>query len=224
VNAARPLSEQPALKVNQVGAGLLNLTNSLDAPLRFNPISVSFTKNDQAFEVANLSATAASYHFSVEAKEGTAPSLSAQQLDLGPSATASLTLTLDLDAAQPGTYSGVVLAQAGVGPIERLPYWFGKAKANAKEIQILDQTTTGRPAIVQQDLVFFRLLDENGIALTIKPRVNVVAGSVQVREVQDRDFDVAGSFGLDMILGRGTNIVEIDAGNGLVRRLTFTGR
>lgn len=223
VNAARPLFEQPELTVAQVGGGFLSLTNSLDATLRFNPISISFSKNDQSIEVASLSSTAARYRISVEPKEGTAPRISASQFDLEPNATASLMLSLDLAAAQPGAYSGVILVQAEGGAAMRVPYWFGKAKANAKEIQIVDKTDTARSLTVQQDLVFFRLLDENGVALTTKPRVNVIAGTVEIREVQDRDFDIAGAFGLEMILGRGTNTIEIDAGNGLVQRLSFTG-
>lgn len=224
VNAARPLAEQPLLTVAHVGGGMLNLTNSLDAPLRFNPISISFSKNDQAVEVGNLRSTAALYRVSVEPKEGTAPKLSLNQLDLAANSTASLTLTLDLASAQPGAYSGVILIQAEGGPAMRVPYWFGKAKADATRIQTLDQTTTASSGTVQQDLLFIRLLDENGIALTTKPRVNVISGAVQIREVQDRDFDVAGSFGVDMILGRGANIIEVDAGSGLTQRFGFTGR
>ena len=192
--------------------------------LRFNPISISFSRNDQSIEVASLSSTAASYRISVEPREGTAPSISTSQLDLAPKATANLMLSLDLAGAQPGAYSGVILVQSEGGTAMRVPYWFGKAMANAKEIQIVDTTTSARALTIQQDLVFFRLLDENGVALTTKPRVNVIAGTVQVREVQDRDFDIAGAFGVEMILGRGTNTIEIDAGNGLVQRVSFMGQ
>ncbi|WP_031499492.1 S8 family serine peptidase [Bryobacter aggregatus] len=221
VNSAKPL---PQLTVVQSGAGLLHLTNALDATLRFEPISVSFTAKDHTIQVTNLQSTAATYQVSVEAKEGIAPAISTSELELPPHEAATLTLSLDLPAVAPGAYSGVVLLQQEGGAVLRVPYWYGKAKEEAAEIQVLYQASSARSGTVQQDLLFFRVMDENGMVLGAKPSVTVVSGAGNVREVQDRDFDVAGAIGVELVLGRGTNVIEVDAGNGVTQRFAFTGR
>jgi hypothetical protein len=54
--------------------------------------------------------------------------------------------------------------------------------------------------------------------------VRVLAGQGSVREVQRRDAEALGAYGLDLVLGPGVNILEVDAGNGVTRRYTFVGR
>ena len=225
VNSARPLSDQPQLTLTQTGAGLADLSRSLDAPLRFNPVSVSFVKNEQSIEVSNLNSTTASYLVSVEPKSGRAPALSTTQLDIESGATAKLNLQLDLASLDAGAYSGAVLLQSEGGPVMRVPYWFGKANAAAPvSIQDLLTSASARSGTVQQDLLFFRVLDANGLSIETKPAVRVVSGSATLTEVQNRDSDVAGAFGIEILLGLGQNVIEVDAGNGLTKRYSFQGR
>ncbi len=225
VNSARPVSDQPQLTLPQTGAGLADLSRALNVPLRFNPLSVSFVKNEHSIEVSNLLSTTASYLVSVEPKTGSAPVLSTTQLDMEAGATATLNLQLDLASLDAGVYAGSVLLQADGGPVMRVPYWFGKANAGAPvAIQNLVTTTSARFGTTQQDLLIFRILDANGLSIQTKPSVRVVSGFATLREVQDRDADVAGAFGIEISLGLGQNVIEVDAGNGVNRRYSFTGR
>jgi hypothetical protein len=186
---------------------------------------VSFVKNEHSIEVSNLSSTTASYLVSVEPKSGNAPALSTTQLDLEAGATATLNLQLDLASLDAGVYSGSVLLQAEGGPVMRVPYWFGKANAAAPiAIQDLVTSTSARFGTTQQDLLIFRILDANGLSIETKPSVRVVSGSATLREVQNRDADVAGAFGIEISLGIGQNVIEVDAGNGLTKRYSFVGR
>jgi subtilisin family serine protease len=225
VNSARPVSDQPQLTLSQTGSGLADLSRALNTPLRFNPLSVSFVKNEHSIEVSNLSSTTASYLVSVEPKSGNAPALSTTQLDLEAGATATLNLQLDLASLDAGVYSGSVLLQAEGGPLMRVPYWFGKANPAAPvAIQDLVTSTSARFGTTQQDLLIFRILDANGLSIETKPSVRVVSGSATLREVQNRDADVAGAFGIEISLGIGQNVIEVDAGNGLTKRYSFVGR
>jgi len=89
---------------------------------------------------------------------------------------------------------------------------------------LLNALATARVGIQSRNLVFFRTLDANGIALREIPQVRVVSGTGVVTEAESRDSEVAGAFGLNLTLGLGPNVFEVDAGNGATLRLTFTGR
>jgi minor extracellular serine protease Vpr len=224
INSSRTLSID-GTNVNTTGAGLVDLSRALDLPLRAIPATVTFNNDEQNVELKNLGGTA-SYLVSVEPREGRAPAVSTTQLDLEAGATATLKLALNRASLDPGSYSGVVVVQADGQPTMRIPYYFGKTnEAAAAEIQVLDYpTTTVRSNVVYRDLFFFRVLDANGMALTSKPTVNVISGNARVREVQDRDFDLAGSFGLDIVFGAGVNVIEVDGGNGITQRFTVLAR
>lgn len=225
VNSARPLSGRPNLTLTQTGAGLLDLSRALAAPLRFSPVSVSFTSDQQTVEVKNLSSTAASYRISVEPKQGAAPAVSTTQLDLEAGATAQLQLRFARAEMDAGAYTGAVFVEAEGGPAMRVPYWFGKANDAAPiELQVLEAATSARSGTVQRNLFFFRVLDANGIAIERLPQVKLVSGTGTLQEVKSRDFDLAGSFGIEIVLGLGANVIEVDAGNGLVRQFSFQGR
>jgi minor extracellular serine protease Vpr len=228
VNSARGVPGQTQLTVTQTGAGMMDLTRALDTPLRFSPVSVNFTNDRQVVEVRNLSSTNSSYRISVEPRQGLAPQISTTQLDLETGSIAQIALTLSRSGLDVGAYSGTVVVESEGAPSMRIPYWFGKADESlASSIQLLEPSTgavTARSGVAQRDLVFFRVLDANGISVEKAPQIRVVSGTVQVREVQSRDFDIAGSFGLELVLGLGTSVIEIDAGNGIRQLVRMTGR
>lgn len=224
VNSARPILDQPQLTLAQTGAGLADLSRALNAPLRFSPLSVSFVSNQHSIAVTNLFSTTASYLVSVEAKSGKAPVLSTTQLDLEAGATATLNLQLDLASLDAGVYSGMILLQSEGGTAMRVPYWFGKANPAAPvAIQDLVTSSSARSGTTQKDLLFLRVLDANGLSIESKPVVRVLSGSATLREVQSRDADVTGAFGIDITLGAGLNVIQVDAGNGIVKRYNLIG-
>lgn len=225
VNSARPLGDDTQLTVLQTGAGLVDLSRALIAPLRINPVSVSFIRNEHLVEVSNLNRTASQYQISVEPKQGRAPQLTTNQLDLAAGGTDSFALNFDLGSLEPGVYSGTVIVWGPDGVALRMPYWYGKAAASsANEIQTLVQRASATSGTVQRDLLIFRVLDVNGISIEEKPVVRMISGGGTVQEVQNRDFDVAGSFGVELVLGLGQNVIEVEAQNGIKQRYLVTGR
>ncbi|MBM3762052.1 MAG: hypothetical protein FJW36_17615 [Acidobacteria bacterium] len=228
VNSARGVPGQPQLTVMQTGTGMMDLTRALEAPLRFSPVSVNFTNDQQTVEVGNLSATSSSYRISVEPRQRVSPQISTNQIDLAGGATAQLTLTLGRVSLGAGAYSGFIVVEADGVPSMRIPYWFGKMDPSAaRSIQLLEPSSgsaTASAGTPQRNLIFFRVLDGNGISIENAPQVRVLSGTAQVRGVQSRDFDVAGSFGLEVVLGPGASVIEIDAGNDVRRQIRLTGR
>jgi subtilisin family serine protease len=223
VNSSRPLNDGGRASVAEVGAGIMNLNAAFDARLAFAPYSLSLDRNQNTITIQNLSEAGGVYRVSLEGVVGTAPSLSLEQFSIPGGATATLQVALNLDALAPGVHEGRILVTADNGETYRVPYFFAKPLEEAARI-LTFQTNTGRAGLVNRDLVFFRALDANGVSLTRRPTARVLSGTGAVQEVQPRDSEFAGGFGLEVVLGLGTNVFEIDAGNGVVRTVSITGR
>ncbi len=220
VQGSRALANLP---LAQQGAGVMHLEAALGSTVLMNPVSVSFAANAQTVTLRSLSAEPQIFQLNVEARKGTAPQWSSSTVELGASGEATLELRLDLEQVPAGTHEGYVTLAAPNGTVLRMPYWYGKARAEAKQIQIVTQSTTARTGAPARDLILFRVLDENGLTLAGRPEVTAVSGGGSVVEVEDRSGDVAGALGLQLVLARGTNTFEINAGNGVTARVSFLG-
>ncbi len=223
IHSARPLG---AGSLPETGTGLLDLSQAMAAPLSIHPATVTFPRHDvETLELRNLTAEPLHYEVSIDNTLGHPVWVSASEVNLEPGGTAELILHLDRNSLDAGVHSGFILLAAEGLPSLRVPYWFGKANPAAPEqIQSLLHTTSASSGTLHRNLLFFRVLDANGISIRDLPKVSLVSGDGQVLEVQRRDSDLTGAFGLDLLLGPGTNVVEVDAGNGLVRRFSFLGR
>jgi minor extracellular serine protease Vpr len=224
VQSASPIEGVP---LAQQGAGLARLEGALTNLLTLSNSTISFRENTEALEIRNLSGELQSVALSVESRRGVAPGLAESTVEIGANGSARLQLALDRAAVPAGTHEGFVVLRAAAGPaagtVARVPYWFGKTSGTATAIQLLDATNVARAGVPQRDLLLFRVLDENGLALEEAPVVRVAAGTAQVREVQRRDGEVAGAWGLELTLGAGVNRLEIQAAGGLTRTITITG-
>lgn len=221
VHSARPLNGVSSL--SQSGAGVLRLDSALNAALTVAPLSLDFAQPSQTLRLQNWQNQGATYNVSIEPLHGSSPSIASSTVELAASAAAELQLNLETASLPAGTHEGYIVLTPASGPSVRVPYWFGKASPQATEILSLDTTASGRSGQQLRNLVFFRVLDANGISLTDKPQVRVLSGTGSVNEVESRDSEVAGSFGLNLTLGLGTNVFEVDAGNGVTLRLSIRG-
>jgi subtilisin family serine protease len=207
------------------GAGLVSLPGALAAPLSFVPASTHFWADEHWIEVRNQRAEGVVYRLRVEASQGVAPELNATELYVPGMGSEHFRVSLNRASLEPGIHSGVVIFEADDLPSLRYPYFFGKPNSAAPaSIQSLFAATGATANTNQRNLVFFRVLDANGLAIDQAPVVRVLAGQGSVREVQRRDAEALGAYGLDLVLGPGVNILEVDAGNGVTRRYTFVGR
>lgn len=207
------------------GAGLLNLPAALAAPLSFVPASTHFWADEHWVEVRNHRPASALYRLRVEAAQGVAPELNTTELYVPANAAEHFRVSLDRNQLEPGIHSGVVIFEADELPTLRYPYFLGKPNAGAAaSFQNLFAATGATANTSQRNLVFFRVLDANGLAIDQAPTVRVLSGGARVNEVQRRDAEALGAFGLELVLSPGANLIEVDAGNGVTRRYTLVGR
>ncbi|MDX2269222.1 MAG: S8 family serine peptidase [Bryobacter sp.] len=220
VGAASPASE---LVLAQQGAGVLQLGPALNNPVVLSRPSVSFDENTETLTVRNLTEAGQSLAVAVEARAGVAPYVPQSTVEVGALGEAQLQLELDLAAVPAGTHEGYVLLSTAEGTVARVPYWFGKAETEAAQIQTLVETTFGRSGQALRNLFIFRVLDRNGITLPVTPEVVVAEGNAQIVEVQNRDQDVVGAWGVQVVLAPGNNVLEVRAPGGVTRRVNIRG-
>lgn len=225
INSARPLGDEPAAPLSTTGTGLADFSRALVSPVQISPSSVAFSSNEQFVELRNLTSSSLEYTVRVEPQVGVAPVPDRTSVSIAESGTARLRLALDLPALDVGIHAGVVVLSRQEGKEERFAYFFGKGNpAGAGSIQVLTSAARARSGFPQRNLVFFRVLDTNGLVIPQAPRARVITGSAEVRSVEWRNEDVVGAYGLDLTLGVGTNVIEVDAGNGVVQRFTMIGQ
>jgi subtilisin family serine protease len=208
VQGAQPLEDLP---LAQQGAGILNVDAALTSTVLLDRTNLSFDENTETLNITASEGFAAE----LEVRRGVAPQLTV--------ADNQLQLNLDLAGVPSGTHEGFVVLRSPSGALARVPYWYGKPLSTASTIQVLDAITAASSLSVQRDVILFRVLDENGLSLTERPIVRVVGGSGEVREVSERPEDSMGAWGVEVILGRGTNTFEIEAPGGLTRRFSISG-
>ncbi len=195
----------------QQGAGILNLEGALQSTVLLDRTNISFDENTEKITAATEEALAAD----LEVRKGAAPSLTV--------AGNEIQLNLDLASLPSGTHEGFLVLRTPSGSTARVPYWFGKPSSTASIIQVLDYTSSATANTTQRDVILFRVLDTNGLSLAEKPTVRIVSGLGEVREVSQRPEDSLGAWGIEVVLGRGTNVFEIEAPGGLTQRFSIAG-
>ena len=151
--------------------------------------------------------------------------MSADSLSLDPGASADIALTLSASNLAPGQYEGFIrVTDTATGLESRVPYWYAVRSDTPKYITIIDAITSGSANRSLRDAVLFRITDASGIPLPdFDPVVTVVSGSAIPVSVSSRDSEIPGAFGLTLRLGRGANVIRIQAGD-VTKDLTLSGR
>lgn len=208
IQAAQPVDGLP---LAQQGAGILNLSGALQSTVILDRSNISFDEDVEKITATTEEAFAAD----LEVRKGAAPQLTVEGKEMY--------LRLDLAAQSNGTHEGFLVLRTAGGTTARVPYWFGKAATTAATIQVLDAVSSLAANTVQRDVVLFRVLDADGLSLTAKPVVRVVSGAAEVREVTQRPEDALGAWGIEVVLGRGTSVLEIEGAGGVTQRLAILG-
>ena len=234
INSTAPveLNGQPA-GVQQVGAGSLQLWQALHNTVTAFPTSLSFGVRGAASEVqrrltfTNLSSAADTFAIGIQAiGPGPVPSLSATSLQLEPSESGAITLTMNGSGLTAGEYQGVLTVHGTRSEVAtRIPYWFAVPSDTPAHITVLSFAETGAPEATIRGAIDFRVTDAAGVPITAPtPRVSVVSGGGQVLSVDLLDQEVPGLFSVAVRLGStaGDNVFRIEAG-ALQEEVTITG-
>ncbi|MGI8989703.1 MAG: S8 family serine peptidase [Bryobacteraceae bacterium] len=212
------------VNVQQGGAGLLDAAAAYRGTITAEPASLSFgvqgqTANPvQTVAITNVGASADTVTISVapSVARAAAPVISTQTLQLAPGASQTVTFDFSRAPTAPGAYEGVIRLQSGATGIEsRMPYFYAVPSA-PKRIQIVLSDPSAPAGTFDPEAAFFRVVDENGVALkaTIKPTAYAVSGGGTVVSVNLRDQIVTDSFAINVRLGpnAGPNVFRIQAG------------
>ncbi|MDQ2900178.1 MAG: S8 family serine peptidase, partial [Acidobacteriota bacterium] len=227
INNAAPfaLTAGGPVNVQQGGAGLLDAAAAYRGTITAEPASLSFgvqgqtTNPVQSVAITNVGAAADTVTISVapSASRAAAPALSTRTLQLAPGASQNVTFDFSRAPTAPGAYEGVVRLQSGATGIESRIGYFYAVPASPKRIQILQSDPSAPAGTFDPEAAFFRVVDENGVALknTIKPTAYAVSGGGMVLSVNLRDQLVTDSFAINVRLGPdgGPNVFRIQAGD-----------
>ncbi|MEK7405838.1 MAG: S8 family serine peptidase [Acidobacteriota bacterium] len=184
INTASPLLDPAgkSARVQDVGAGSLNLEAALESEAAAFPTSISFGSGFVApnltrkLTVFNLAAKRQALRLSVVPREeGPAPVLSAETLELEPGASAEIELRWQglVDFKE---YDGVVRIEGADSTI-RVPYWYAVRSSEPRYLFIVSP----RALTFLGPAILFRVTDAYGSPLRApQPEVSVISGSGKV--------------------------------------------
>ncbi len=232
VNTTAPGFLQPGVpgRVQQAGAGTLDMSAAMRATAAESPSSLSFgvgNGNVQASRTLTISNVGtASETFTIfttgrDAPTGPVPpgsrtaevlattgkepivTVSTHSLTLAAGASAEITVGMTGFGLPAGAYEGFIHVLGTISGVdERVPYWYGVGSTVAAHITALDTVSNPTAGTFQQDAVLFRVTDANGITVTgVHPTATVIDGGGSVQGIGDRSAFYPGVFGLSVTLG-----------------------
>ena len=227
IDTAAPASLVPgaSARVQQAGAGLLNLLAALNATAAASPVSMSFGAGGdfsvaRILTITNVGAAADQFQLGVAPRDGSgpvpSPAVSSVQLD--PGASASIPVTFAGSGLSPGEYEGFLTvqgAQSSTGAA--IPYWYGVPSGVPAHVTVLYNASGGGPVAVNTriaEAVVFRVSDASGLPVSgALPEATSVSGGGAVTGI-GRYGPVPDAFVLGVRTGTspGANVFQIQAG------------
>src|SRR5262249_2104781 len=132
-------------RVQQSGAGVLNVEAAMRSTVTLTPVSLSFKiggsdpKLSQTLTLTNIGNSTESYSLSVAPRDqGPAPTLALSTVALDPGKSVDVPVSVTATGLAAGQYEGFVKVQGSVsGTVERAPYWYGVASDVPANISVL---------------------------------------------------------------------------------------
>jgi minor extracellular serine protease Vpr len=244
INTAGPAFLQPGVpaRVQQAGAGVLDMSAAMRANAAESPTSLSFgigagdVEQSQTITISNVGKAAETFTIFVTGRdEPTVPvppgsrtaaaletsepivTISTHSLTLDAGSAAAVTVAMTGFGLPTGAYEGFIhVLGTTSGVDERVPYWYGVGSTVPAHITVLSTVNNPKAGTVNQDAVLFRVTDVSGITVPgVKPSATVIDGGGSVLAVPSRDAFYPGVFGLNVKLGpaKGANDFQIQVGN-----------
>jgi hypothetical protein len=217
-------------RVQQAGAGTLDMIAALNASGAAAPTSLSFgvgngdIEQSKTLTISNV--TSAPETFTIYAAGRDAPtglvppgsrtadaldtfskqpimSVSESSLTLAAGVSGAVTITMTGSGLPAGAYEGfihVVGTHSGVD--ERVPYWYGVGSTAAAHLTVLDTATTPKAGALTPEAIEFRVTDATGLNVPgVQPKVTVVDGGGAVLGVINEGATFPGVFGVEIQFG-----------------------
>jgi len=222
------------LRLQQTGAGELDVEASLEAQVAARPVSLGFGAGSadadlrKTLTVANVGAEAGTFLIAAETRTGDAAlRFERSTVELGAGASAEFAVVLQANALAAGTHEGfVTLTNVSTGAAIRVPYWYAVRTNEPAHIAILDQVASGRRGSTRRDAVLLRVTESSGVAMIDAPiEVTALSGGGASVDVVSYDSEIPGLYGITVQLGpaAGANVFRIQAGS-VSTLVTITGQ
>ncbi len=224
-------------RVTAVGAGKLNAAGAVSSNVTVDPATLSFgviasgaLPANRTLNIVNTGTTAVTLAISIAQRvtdNNARLSVSPASLPLNPGQSGTVTVRLDGNRPNPGSYEGQI-AIAGASTPVHVPYLYLVGSGVAQNIfPVLGDGLTGAVG-EDQDLIGFRLLDQFGVPVTDAP-VSFSAGSgggrIDAQRGADTRTDIYGIAAGFIILGSqpGDQFFTATAG-GLTQEFILTAK
>ncbi|MBM3764860.1 MAG: hypothetical protein FJW32_05670 [Acidobacteria bacterium] len=224
INSSSDIKQAP---IRHQGAGRLDLSAALDAPIAFAPTSVKFGTGGAAatfsreITVSNLLKEPVTVDLSIRGYEGkTSPTLDGPaKLELPAEGSAKVTLKFSGEGLA-GEYQGYLVAKNSKNGLEsRVPYWYGARSSVAKAITLLEFQSEGEEG---ETMTFgCRVVDASGIEI-VDAQLTVTSMSGGKVVGVEAQTDKPGVFLVELTPAKGDNVFQFSAG-GITRTVEITG-
>ncbi len=245
INSAAPafLAPGTSARVQQAGAGTLDMIAALNASGAAAPTSLSFgigtgeVQQSKKLTISNVTKAAETFTIFVAARGAAGPapsgsqtagapdtsstqplvSVSESSMTLNAGASGTLTVTMTGSGLPAGAYEGFIhLVGAKSGIDEHVPYWYGVGPGLPAHLTVLDMAPNPKAGALTQDAIEFRVTDASGINVSgVQPRVTVLDGGGSVLGVISEGATYPGVFGVEIVFGTkvGNNDFQIQVGS-----------
>jgi minor extracellular serine protease Vpr len=222
VNSAAPASLAPGTpaRVQQAGAGVLDVAAALNLTVTAVPSSLSFGVRGEppvtrTLAISNVGAAAETFTLTAApAAGGPVPEISPATVRLEPRASAAISFKLTGAGTAPGEYDGFIFIQpASSSQPARVPYWFASPSNVPASIAIVDYPEDARPG--SRATIYFKVLDAAGVPMnTIEPEVTAITDLASVGLVRSVDLYYPDVWSASVRLSSraGSNLFHIKAG------------
>jgi hypothetical protein len=213
-------------RVQQGGAGLLNVFAALNATATAAPASLSFgvggdVSAARSLTVTNVGTAVDQFQLAVAPRDpgAPAPQLPYSTVQLTPGASISVPIQFRASGMAPGEYEGYITVQGSQSSVAtRVPYWYGVPSGRPVHITILynaaDHGGTFYAGGRADGAVLFRVTDASGLPVDMLPVVTAISGGGRVSGLSAA-ATVPNAYTFDARLGiyPGPNVFQIQAGD-----------
>jgi subtilisin family serine protease len=230
INSAGPASSAPgtAATVQQAGAGVLNVAAALNGTVAAYPTALNFgtgpgsINNTLSLTLSNVGTAGDTYLINaLPTGSSPAPALSTTTVQLDPTGSTEIALTVNASGLAPGGYQGYVQVSGTANPaVATIPYWFAVPGPDPAGISVLYQDYYDPVRTLSRAAVIFRIVDIAGLPYTgpLTPSVAISLGGASIRRYY-RAGNIPGTYAVD--IRTGTSTLEVDISIGGVTQSVF---
>ncbi|HWR51909.1 MAG TPA: S8 family serine peptidase [Bryobacteraceae bacterium] len=225
------LTGDPRSRVQQAGAGMLNVAAALRNTVTVAPSSIALGVGGggidlyRDIQITNLGTGPEQFSFTIDTVNGPVPSVDRNTLLIAPGQSDKVTMELFATDLIGGEYQGFIeIRGEQSGSVARVPYWYAVPSNRATYLTLLYAPDTARTGSTAE--FYFRITDPVGLAiLGTNPQVTVVSGGGEVLEVSEIDAELPGGYRARVRMGpaAGVNTLEIRAAGLPPRTVQITG-